>query len=463
MYKKRLISTLLSVLILIGSVCVGTPNALAAEDDGVYGYTLPEGMTVYSDTALLVNLGSNIDRDVVLYAKKADEVRAPGAMMRFMVAAYTLHRLDESGMDMDTVTGSYTVDMFNHYVAGTGVPTANMQYGETWSVRDLLTVSFIQNASDAVTVLACALDGSVEAFVQGMNELAVEIGCEYTHFANLTGLDSLGQYTTARDVYRIIRYAQQFSAFENLVSTRQHTVKPVSAGSERTLVSVNAMQQSSSGFYYSPLVFSRTGLSEHEGRTCASVARDSGYEYLAVVMSCPEQNEAGESGLHYRDTRTLFRWAFNQFEHATVLAKSEILASVKVELSWSTDRMNLVPAREFSTVVEARLDPDQVIKKVTVYDDVIQAPVSKGDVLGKVELIVNVDQKIGEVDLVAADNLNRNWLLYAFSGVAGFFTSGWFWLGIGLLILLIGGYIILNIAHNRRRRRERLQRVKSRF
>ncbi len=456
---KRMICGLLSAVLCISLLFVGAPMAHAAED-GAVGYTLPEGTVIYSDSALLVNLGSDIDRDVVLYAKAADEVRAPGAMMRYMVAAYTLHRLETTGMDIDAVTGAYTVEMFNNYVAGTGVPTANMQYGETWTLRDLLTVSFIQNASDAVTVLACTLDGSVPAFVEGMNALAKEIGCDYTHFSNVTGLDSLGQYTTPRDVYRIIRYAQRFSVFEDIVGCRQYTVKPIAGGTERTLVSVNAMQQSSSGFYYSPLAFSRTGLSSHEGRTCASVARDSGYEYLVVVMSCPEKNDAGESGLHYRDTRTLFRWAFNKFEHATILAKSEILASVKVRLAWSSDHVNLVPAREFSTVVESSLDPDQVIKKVTVYEQQIDAPVTKGAVLGKVELIINVDQKIGEVDLVAASDLNRSWLLYALSGIGGFFTSPWFWLGLGLLILLIAGYVILNITYNRRRRRERLQRVK---
>ena len=459
MLKRRILSGLLPVMLLIGLFCVGAPSALAAED-GAIGYTLPEGTTIYSDSALLVNLGSDIDRDVVLYAKAADEVRAPGAMMRFAVVAYTLHRVEESGLDMDAVTGAYTVEMFNNYVAGTGVPTANMKYGETWTLRDLLTVSFMQNASDAVTVLAHTLDGSVAVFLEGMNTLANEIGCDYTHFSNMTGLDSLSQYTTPRDMYRIIRYAQRFSAFEDIVSKRQYTVKPIAGGTERTLWSVNSMQQSSSMFYYSPLVFGRTGLSEHEGRTCASVARDSGYEYLVVVMSCREQNDAGESGLHYRDTRTLFRWAFNKFEHATVLAKSEILASVKVRLAWNTDRVNLVPVKEFSTVVESDLDPDQVIKKVTVYDEEIEAPVEKGTVLGKVELIVNVDQKIGEVDLVAADALNRSWLLYALSGLGGFFTSPWFWLGIALLILLIVGYVVLNVSYNRRRRRDRLQRVK---
>jgi len=453
MQKRKLCVFLMAVCLLMTLLCA----PVSAE---TVGYEPPEGVTVHAETAWLVNLGSSLDKDVVLYAKEADEVRAPGAMIRYMVLTYTLHRLEELGMDMDTATGAYTLEMFNGYVAGTGVPTANMKYGETWTIRDLLQASFLQNASDAVTALAFAVDGGVSAFVQGMNDLATEIGCDYTHYANVTGLDSLSQYTTARDMYRIIRYGMTYSLFEELTSQRQFTVEPVSGGTARTLTSVNHMQQSSSQFYYSPLVFSRTGLSEHEGRTCASVARDGGYEYMVVVMGCPETNEAGESGLHYRDTRSLFRWAFNQFSYRTILAKSEILASVKVDLSLSADHVNLVPAAAYSTTVESQLDTDQIIRNVIVYHDRVSAPVEKGAVLGKVELIVNVDQKIGEVDLVAAEGVTHSALLGLMDGMGDFFSSGWFLAGVLLLIALVIGYIILNVVYNRRRRRERLGRVK---
>jgi len=454
MRKTRFFAGVLAAVCALSLMLGGVVSASAA------GYEPPEGTKIHAESAILVSLAGAAENDVVLYEKKADEVHAPGSMMRYMVVAYALHRLDELGMDMDTATGAYTLEMFNKYVAGTGVPTANMAFGETWKVRDLLAATFVQSASDAVTTLAFAIDGSVNAFVQGMNDLAKEIGCEFSHFANLTGLDSLAQYTTARDMYRIIRYAQQFSEFEDLVGQRQITITPKAGGSKHTLVSANAMLQASSMFRYTPLVYSRTGLSEHEGRTCASVARDSGYEYLVVVLGCPETNAAGESGLHYRDTRALFRWAFNNFEHTTVLAKSEILASVKVALSWSRDHVNLVPEKELATVVESQLDPDQIIKKVTVYEQQVDAPVEKGTVLGKVELIVNVDQKIGEMNLVAYESISRNWLLYALRCVGDFFSSVWFALGMGLLILLAVGYGVLNVVHNRRRRRERLQRVK---
>ena len=187
MLKKRL-----AAFFLCGALFAGLAAApVGAETTSAQtsGYTLPEDRPVYSDTALLVNLGSRIEQDTVLYAREADTVRAPGAMVRFMVVAYALSRIQELGLDMDTATGTYTLEMFNGYVAGTGVPTANMQFGETWTLRDLMAASFLQSASDAVTTLAFAIDGGVKEYVKGMNKLADTLGCDYTHFGNVTGLD----------------------------------------------------------------------------------------------------------------------------------------------------------------------------------------------------------------------------------------------------------------------------------
>ena len=453
---KRKIVALAALLTLLTGLCAIGAAPVAAE-----GYSLPEDTVLYAPAAILVNLAGDPTQDMVLYAKEPDTVHAPGSMMRYAVLGHALARIQELGLDIDVATGTYTKEMFDRYVAGTGVTTANMKFGETWTLRDLLAVSFMQSASDAVAVLATATDGSVPAFIEGMNAMATELGCDYTHFANLTGLDSLSQYTTVRDMYRIVRYCQSFSVFEDIAVNYQIQVTPVSGGTARTIVSSNSLLQGSSTHRYTPIVHSRTGLSEHEGRTCASVAREAGYEYLVVVMGCAEKNDKGETGLHYRDTKTLFQWAFNQFEYKTVLGKSEILASLPLDLAWNTDRVNLVPGTEVATVVDRKLDLQIIRKEIRLDAQRVDAPVEKGQVLGKVELYINVDQKIGEADLVAGDTIGRSWLLLVWRRVAGFFTSLWFWLGLVVLVLLAVGYVILNIVYNRRRR-QRLQQSKRR-
>ncbi len=446
MFFKRFFCVILSVILLCGMTVAFAPAA--------HAYTLPDDIQLHSSAAAVIFLGGSLEQDVYLYEKDADGVHAPAALVRLMAGAYALKQIKEKNLNLDTTTGTYTLEMFNAHVAGTGVTAIGMEFGETWKLRDLLTVSLIQTASDAATTLAYTISGGVNEFVKGMNALAKEIGCEQTHFANVTGLDSLSQYTTVRDVHRILRYAMSFPEFETMISQVQYAVQPLSGGEGYTVVNRVDMLRSSSPHRYTPLKFGRTGLSEHEGWGLASVASDSGYDYMVIVLGCPSKSESGATGLHYTDSIALFRWAFRNFTYKTLLTDSEILGSVKVKHVWGRDAVNLVPKAAFSTVVYNDVKPEEIIKKVTTYETEVAAPITAGTVYGKVELIVNVDEKIGEMELVAAESLQKNVLLSALSAVGGVFTSGWFWLVVGVLVLLIGGYIAVAVMGARRHRRK---------
>lgn len=195
------------------------------------------------------------------------------------------------------------------------------------------------------------------------------------------------------------------------------------------------------------------------------MAQDGGYEYAAVVLGAPEQDAEGNNVglLHYKDIHTLFDWAFDGFSYKTLLSKNEPVGRLNVNLSWNQDSVVLVPETDFATVVSKDMDAETIIRKVVVDPDTVDAPVTKGQVYGKVELYVNVDQKLGEVNLVASESLERSDLLVFWQEVQNFLQSPWFWAGIILLALLLIGYIILNIVHNRRRRKKKMRRVNKKF
>ncbi len=442
---KRILSCILSAVLVCSMIFSAAPTVKA--------YELAEGMKLDSKAAAVIFLGGSAEEDVFIYEKGADEVHAPAALIRLMAGAYTLKYVKENNIDLDTATGTYTLDMFNSHVAGTGVTAVGMEFGEQWSLRDLLTVSLIQTASDAVTTLAYAVSGGVKEFVAGMNALAKEIGCEQTHFANVTGLDSLSQYTTVRDIYRIMRYAMTFPEFEKMMSNVQYQVQPLSGGSPYTIINRVDMLRSSSTFRYTPLKFGRTGLSEHEGWALASVASDSGYDYMTIVLGSPAKSEDGRVGLHYTDSIELYRWAFRNFSYKSLLTENEILSSIKVKNVWGRNAVNLVPKTGFSTIVPNQVNADQVIKKVTTNETVLKAPIKKGTVYGKVELIVNVDEKIGEVELVASEDMKSNLLLAFFTALGAIFSSPWLWLAIGVIVLVVGGYVAYAVLDNRRHRK----------
>lgn len=62
-------------------------------------------------------------------------------LVRVMVGAYAMKAIEEKSLDLDTVQGTYTLEMFNSTIAGTGLGNCNMAFGETWTLRDLLTAS----------------------------------------------------------------------------------------------------------------------------------------------------------------------------------------------------------------------------------------------------------------------------------------------------------------------------------
>lgn len=197
------------------------------------------------------------------------------------------------------------------------------------------------------------------------------------------------------------------------------------------------------------------------GWCLASLARDSGYDYLVIVLGCPNQDSEGNANTaHYADTRTLYKWAFNEFTYKPLLTKNEILANIKVNLAWSKDKVALVPRDEFATVVYSQLKSEDIIKKVELTVEEVDAPVEKGTVYGKVSLYINLDQKIGEVDLVAGESIEASQILILWDKVRGFLSSPWFYAGLGLVGALLVAYIILNIVHNRKRKKNNMKRVK---
>jgi len=105
----------------------------------------------------------------------------------------------------------------------------HVQPGERYRVRDLLYAILMSSANDASVVLAEAVAGSEEKFVQMMNARAREIGAKNTKFANAHGLPTpkQRQYTTAYDMMLIFRTAVQHDFFRQAIHKTYHTISSV--------------------------------------------------------------------------------------------------------------------------------------------------------------------------------------------------------------------------------------------
>lgn len=448
---------LLMLCSLAAPVCAETETAAdpAAETPL---YAMPADLALNASSALLVGLGTDPEDDLLLIGKNETTLRSPAALVRLMVGICAMDLIGEQKLDLDKDTGTYHSGCFD-LIAGSGVSVLELSLGAKLTLRDLLTASMIQTAGDAVVTLAVALAGSHAAFVQRMNETAQSLGCTQTSFSNVTGLEGGNQYTSCVDLYRIMRRALSYPELKTMMGLTEYTVRPVSGGNPMTLYNTNELIRASSPNYSAECVAGRTGYTSESGRCIVSVAQQNGYEYMAVVLGCPDKNAAGAGGLQYDDSRALYKWAFQNLTYTTLVAKGAVVTRVPVSLSFAADSVTLVAAEDAAAVLPNDLDV-QTIRRVVLCNGSEEAPIEKGKVYGKLELYLNLDRKIGEVDLVASEGVERSQALYIWKQVSVFFASPWFYIALGSLLILLFGYMLLNILHNRNRRKNNRRRVR---
>ena len=128
----------------------------------------------------------------VAYAKQPDRRRAIASTTKLMTALLVLEQ-----------TKGSTVFRGARYRALPVESKIDLRAGERMSVADLLRALLIESANDAAVTLAEGVSGSRSAFVAEMNKRAQELGLKNTHYSNPIGLDTAGNYSTARDLARL--------------------------------------------------------------------------------------------------------------------------------------------------------------------------------------------------------------------------------------------------------------------
>ena len=97
--------------------------------------------------------------------------------------------------------------------------------GERETVHDLVYGMLLPSGNDAAVRLADGVAGSVPQFVAMMNRAAVRLGLRDTHYATPVGLDSPGNYSSARDLVRLVSVLRRDPRFRRITNTPRATLR----------------------------------------------------------------------------------------------------------------------------------------------------------------------------------------------------------------------------------------------
>ena len=300
---KKLLAGFLAAGISLSLMTVSPVSAAeetaAATSSGITTNSIagwPQGPEITSTAAVIMEDSTN----TVLYAKNADQQLYPGGTVKVMTTLLALENTQLTDQVTMTDTG----------VSGVTDGGANIsaQLDEVFTIEQCLYAMMLSSANDIALQVAEHIGGSVEGFVQMMNDRAAQLGCTGTVFTNPTGLPDENQHTTAHDMALIMKAAIDNDTFRTIAGTTSYTISATNvSGGERVLTNNFSMLNSANAAYYPNCIGGREGYTEASGSTLVCGAEKNGATLIAVVLQGTSGTTAAEAG-------SLLNYGFDNFQ-----------------------------------------------------------------------------------------------------------------------------------------------------
>ena len=361
--KRRGMILARTVVALVALVLVLVPGSSAWKGATAQA---TERQTAPDPPKLRATAWALVDADTGLYlAGKNPDERLPIASTTKIMTA--LLALEEGANLNEEVVISGQAERF----VGFTYSNIGLIKGERLSVRELLEAALIPSGTEAVYALAEHLGGgSVDVFVEDMNQEADSMGLKNTHFENPAGLDARGHYSSARDLATIAQTAMENPTFADIVDTEQAKIS--TQNREIEFANTNNIL-----YAYAQANGVKTGTSPEAGPCLVTSATEGGESYIVVVLDA-----AGEA-YRFDAARVALEYGFDNYEREPLARKDEVYEELQPPFR-REESVGLVAAKDVPGPAGPGLE---VERRVTAKE---APPAARaGQELGTVEVLVD--------------------------------------------------------------------------
>lgn len=215
-----------------------------------------------------------------LYAKNAHETLHPASLTKVMTA---LVALENGNLDQVLTAGSSV------NITESGAVLCGLKTGDTMTLDQALRILLVYSANDAAMLIAEGIGGSVENFVEMMNEEARRLGATNTNFANPHGLTDANHYTTAYDLYLIFNEAVKYDTFNEIIRMSSYQTTYYDKDGKAKEFNKTTTNLFVRGDYSAPsnvnVIGGKTGTTNAAGHCLMLLSRDeNGSPYISVIL-----------------------------------------------------------------------------------------------------------------------------------------------------------------------------------
>lgn len=390
----------------------------------------------------------SLDSGLTVYEKNADELIAPASAVKIMTAIIAYEHFD-GRFDILLTVSEEAID-------ATEGNNISLEAGEQVSVDMLLTALIAGGANDAANVFAFEISGSVEAFCELMNAKAKEIGANSTVYKNVSGIDSEGMHTTARDTSLIAAYAYKLPEFAKYAGVTRYVMPATNKSGQRVVHNRNYLLSThiERKYYDKNAIGLNSGYTQLGGHCVVTATSKGGLTYIITVMG-GGRDDAGDNVAFYAASE-LIKWASGSFGYVTVLNPDSIVKEIPVSLAKNVDYVIASPENKVDYFLPLDTDVESEISYEMKLDrETMTAPIYEGQRAGEIDVIYN-GEVIATVQLITKNNVRASSLLRGLDYVKNLLKSTQVKITLIVFGVVFGAYLILSyIAFTRRRRNRR--------
>ena len=263
-------------------------------------------------------------------------------------------------------------------------------------VDDLVKGMVVQSGNDATVALAEGVAGSVERFVELMNEQAKALGMKNTSYKNPEGLPAPGHTTTARDLSILAtRLMRDFPDYVPYYAIKKYRYPgtPSTNDTNRNLL-----------LFRDPTVDGlKTGHTDAAGYCMIVTAKrdfpnlGSGRRLLSVVLGAASENARAN------ESQKLLNWGYTAYDAVRLFDANQAVATPAV---WKGKTNTVKLGRPEAIVVAVPAGSAAKLKTQVARPDPLVAPFSRNQPIGSLKITL-ADQPVAEVPLVALEAVEQ--------------------------------------------------------
>ncbi len=379
----------------------------------------------------------NEEHNETIVRKTSSEKIYPASMTKIMTGLVAIdlveNRLDEK------------IALTKEMLSDKKGTSMQLKVGEEVSFRDLLYAAICGGFNDATTALAIASAGSVENFVRLMNEKADFLGAHDTHYTNPTGWHDPTMQTTLSDTVIIAKAAMKNELYVTVSSAAKYTVSANNISKEFTVNNRNGLISSfyAYGYYNRHAKGLIAGMTDEGGYCVATFFEYGGFTYLCIVMGADKQDEVINS---YAIANELISYVTYYYGELDVLRADDTVCKLPLSLALSNKdgedeyMLPCTTGEDVSLFIPYDNKSLSTLElKPYFYYDEFSAPISKGEVVGGVDIYVDGELR-GTKPLVAARSVEANSFLLTMENAKNMLFSRGFLLFLIVFIALFSTY-----------------------